>query len=316
MRILRGGGYPRAVVDPKSAPPLRGPARPVDRHVRWCHHPVMDEGEHGAVGEVTRPAVGAWTPPADGTPRPHRRSDQVFGAVLLALWLTWLVLTVVTQTRLVDEPRLRADLAAGRVAAWQLADLVPPEGTVVGWSEGVTVVPRAAGDDGADADPGIGGGNPVVAYRVDGWFAPVRVLDPNGLDNGTGGADATLRAAGVPQVSTMARWSPTLDGRDQWPLWTAAPLVLMTLGAIVVGPAPTRGTRWFWIWQLFVTLGLGVVAYAVLEQIRPVPPPGAPGARRRRRGGWNGVLVAVVTSILVGAGLTALAASTHWLWLL
>lgn len=273
----------------------------------------MSEGEGSPTGTATTPVRGRWTPDADGR-RDPRRSDRVFGVVMVALWVAWLVLTLVTQTRLVTVEQLDADLAAGRIVTWQVVQLQPSEDER-GWSHGVE---HSATDAASRADLGeafSSEGNPAFAYWTDGWFAPARVLDPNGLAVGPPEVAQRLRAAGVPTPDRLDDPTLVFDLRQDWAVWAAAPLLLMFLGSVLIGPPPTRGTRWFWFWQAWVTFGLGVLAYAVWEQLRPASPPGTPGAPPRM-GGWRGVFVALLVSFLVGALADGLVTGTHWLWLI
>lgn len=273
----------------------------------------MSEGDAPGPGSAATRTRGWWTPGPDGW-RDPRRSDRVFGAVMVALWVAWLVLTLVTQTRLVTPDRLDADLAAGRVVTWQVVQLDTSDGGW-SWSRGVPHSATGAASE-ADLDQAFSeAGNPAFAYWTDGWFAPARVLDPNGLVLGPQEVAQRLRAAGVPTVDRLQDPTLAFDLRQNWAAWAAAPLLLMFLGSVLIGPAPTRGNRWFWFWQAWVTFGLGVLAYAVWEQLRPAPPPGSPGAPTRM-GGWRGVLVAVGVSVLVGALADGLVTGTHWLWLL
>ncbi len=273
----------------------------------------MNEGEVSPTGTATTRTPGWWTPGPDGR-RDHRRSDRVFGGVMIALWVAWLVLTLVTQTRFVTPERLDADLAAGRVVTWQVVQLDTSDDNW-SWSSGVQHSPAGATTD-AEIDRALtSSGSPAIAYWTDGWFATSRVLDPNGLWNSTSGAEQRLRAADVPTPDGLHDPTVIFDLRQNWDPWAAAPLLLMFLGSVLIGPAPTRGSRWFWFWQAWVTFGLGVLAYAVWEQVRPAPAPGAPGAPRRM-GGWRGVFVAVGVSVLVGAVADGLVTGTHWLWLI
>ncbi|MBM6402556.1 hypothetical protein [Phycicoccus sonneratiae] len=264
----------------------------------------------GATGTVARPPGG--TTEASG--RVGRlRGDRAFGAVLVALWVAWLVLTLLTQTRLVTSDRLVDDLAAGRVVAWRVVQLdTSDDGRA--WSHGVEYSLTDVTDDvdAAFSEPG----SPAIAYWTDGWFAPARVLDPNGLTVGPPDVRERLLAAGVPTLERLEDApSVTADRRQNWTAWAGAPLLLLTLGSIVGGRAPTRGTRWFWFWQTWVTFGLGVLAYAMLEQLRPAPAPGTVGAPARL-GGWRGLGISILGSLVVAASADLLASNTHWLWLL
>ncbi|QIM22731.1 hypothetical protein G7075_18935 [Phycicoccus sp. HDW14] len=265
-----------------------------------------------ATGSLTAVPRGRWTPGPDGRWDP-RRSDRVFGTVMVALWVAWLVLTLVTQTRLVTPDRLEADLAAGRVVTWQVVQLdTSDEGS--SWSRGVDFAVTVPSIDASVDDAFSAPGSPAIAYWTDGWFAPVRVLDPSGLALGPHEVAQWMRTAGVPTADRLEDPTIVFDRRQNWVVSAAAPLLLMFLGSVLIGPAPTRGTRWFWFWQAWVTFGLGVLAYAVWEQLRPAPRPGTLGAPARM-GGWRGLFVAILVSAIVGALVSALAGSTHWLWL-
>ena len=71
---------------------------------------------------------------------------------------------------------------------------------------------------------------------------------------------------------------------------------LLAFLVVVGGPTPTRGTRWFWIWTLGLTWGLGVVAYAVFELLRPgrtARVVGFTGVPQRRLRGWEGFVLQI-----------------------
>ncbi|QKE83556.1 hypothetical protein [Arthrobacter sp. NEB 688] len=267
----------------------------------------MDEGAKVS----TRSPRGAWTPPVDGSSRPPRRSDRVFGVVMVLLWVAWLVLTGMTQARLVSPDRLRDDLAAGRVTDWRFVD-VQDVGRD-GWAADPAVALPAMRPDGTlDPEQEALGGRPSVEYHVDSVLAPRRIVDPGTLGGGADAEAAVLRAAGVPPAPHVFPFETAGPSREVV-VFAALPLLLMMLVSVGVGPRPTRGSRWFWFWQLWVPLGLGVLAYAVLEQVRPAPALGA--GQRPRRGGWLGLGVAILSGVLVAGVLTTLADATHWLWL-
>lgn len=46
-------------------------------------------------------------------------------------------------------------------------------------------------------------------------------------------------------------------------------ITLLTLLVVVMGPRPGRGTRWFWFWLIGLPFGLGLLALAVFEVLRP-----------------------------------------------
>ena len=43
-------------------------------------------------------------------------------------------------------------------------------------------------------------------------------------------------------------------------------LALVTLSTLILGPAPVRGTRFYWFWVALLPFGLGVVFWLGLER--------------------------------------------------
>lgn len=80
------------------------------------------------------------------------------------------------------------------------------------------------------------------------------------------------------------------------PMVVGVLMSLLSLWAVVAGPRPRYGTRWFWFWLLPASLGLCIAWYAVAELIR------TPDDRRpRRRSGLDGFVTGLVISAGVGA---------------
>lgn len=72
----------------------------------------------------------------------------------------------------------------------------------------------------------------------------------------------------------------------------------VTALTILFGPRPRVGTRWFWIFQLLVPLGIGAAWFAWTELVR------TPHERRpRRRSGFDGFFTMVGLTIAITAGL-------------
>lgn len=82
-----------------------------------------------------------------GSDRGPRRSDRVYGVVLVLLWLAWLVLTALGQQRLVTPAQLTDDLDAGRVIGWEVVALASDE-SGRSWSRTIGIDVPAATDDG------------------------------------------------------------------------------------------------------------------------------------------------------------------------
>ncbi|MGG5257667.1 hypothetical protein [Phycicoccus avicenniae] len=238
---------------------------------------------------------------------PEHTGRRLFGAVLVALWVTFVVLAAANQLRLVTPDRFADDLAQSRVVTWRIITLAGSDDTR-GWAATPQYgVPAALPNGDLDREQPPLGGREALAYFVDSSLSRMRVVDPDRGDPGL--LVARLREAGVP--AALSR--PALDELTAPPSDVAALPALglggLFLAGILVGPAPRRGTRWFWFWQAWVTLGVGVLAYAVLELLRPA----AVGSVTRQRG-WVGFVAAVGASLVLAAALTGLADATHWLW--
>ncbi|WP_299446171.1 hypothetical protein [uncultured Phycicoccus sp.] len=269
----------------------------------------------GESAQAAAPDAAVGPHPGLGSaPRGRRRTDLATGWVMVLLWAAWLVLTAMTQPRLVTPDRLAEDLAAGRVVTWQVVEVRSDRDQMEGWAADITTNPLPL--SGGEADLTAAQlGPPALAYWVDGRVGRMRIVDPAlAAPGGPAPAVDRVRGAGVPEASEMRDVSVVLGLERDWPAWAAGPLGLLFLASVVLGPAPTRGTRWFWFWLVWGTLGLGVLAYAVWEVLRPAPRQGAPGAPRRLRG-WSGLVVAIVGSLVLTGLVDGLADVTHWLWL-
>jgi hypothetical protein len=132
----------------------------------------------------------------------------------------------------------------------------------------------------------------ALAYYVDAWRAPIRIVivapfagaGPDAVD--VHEVIQELEAAGVvPKAEFVPamEWhaNPSAELAQVWGGVTGV-LALMALFAI----RPTRGTRWFWFWLFGAPLGLGILAYAAVECLRPsrTVPTAEGGAQGRLRG--------------------------------
>ena len=247
--------------------------------------------------EVHEAPRGRWT--VDGS---HHRSDRMLGGVVLLVWAAWLVLTAMTQTVSVGTDRLEEDLAAGDVVAWQRVDVAERDQGVGAWAGRIDTMPLD------EADDGTGPGRPAVEYWTDSPL--VRSLVVEGEDF-LREAPARFAQAGVPRVDALPDQGAVRGGPQAWASGLAVLAVVMTLAGLVVGPTPTRGSRWFWFWLLFLPLGLGVLAYAALELVRPSTRPSTAAHPRRLRG-IQGFGLWILGSIVVPVAGAVLGSLTGW----
>lgn len=239
---------------------------------------------------------------------------DVLRLALVVLWLLAAVLAWWTAPRKQSYDQAKADVAAGRVTAYQWGD-------------------RWDGDDpgpwfGVSALQSAGTLGPLFAWRTpDGqvrWTDTVdfdEVTTTGAVDDksysgaGAVGIAQELRAAGLEhRGGDVDSPGPVVAG-------IGFVLAAIFLGTVVAGPAPVLGTRWFWFWLVSLApLGLGLLFW--LARDRPwsrsavpapavpapaVPAPAAPApaagrAERRDRGilGFAiGVLAAILISILL-----------------
>lgn len=92
-----------------------------------------------------------------------------------------------------------------------------------------------------------------------------------------------------PPAGDLISWRGRLQGIS---------IVLALTGAVLViaGPAPVRGTRWYWWWMLlFVPYGLGLVLW--LFRDRPWANAEETSADRDR--GWFGLVTALLSNFAV-----------------
>lgn len=234
----------------------------------------------------------------------------VLAVLLLGGWVVWAASTYQSQLRVVGVDTFHDDLAAGHVIAFRAASNVRHDSTwLPDGSPDLVDLPATHEDGTLDREQGFTSEPPpTVVYWTGSAVGAVRVVD---LAHGSvESADALiqeLRDAGVPPAGPANDWPG--DQADLWGLAT----VLLALVAVVRGPAPTRGTRWFWFWTLGATWALGVVAHAVLELVRPraalpaasveTAPVSASQASEEepdpRLRWWAGLLLALVGSFLI-----------------
>lgn len=288
---------------------------------------VAGEGSDTVVTHDDRPSVTTSAPWLAGVRLALARvpRKQVLGAALVLLWAAWLIALWVSQPRIVPPSQLDADLEQGQVTGYAVVVLVEePSGYFVATGR---VELRQGPDDARDSlgAPGEdswsqGTGRLTIAYWVDSNVADVRALDPDQTFPGDLDTIADrLDAAGIEDRTTSLTYSTFTDG-----VWRfEGALMLAGLFAVIAGPRPGRGNRWFWFWLLGLPFGLGVLALAVLEFLRPPqlvvisePPREAAvgdgdvahepratasdqGVTPKRLSGWTGFWVGILGGILV-----------------
>ncbi|MGL5866179.1 MAG: hypothetical protein ACRCYX_09965 [Dermatophilaceae bacterium] len=235
--------------------------------------------------------------------RERRAWCVAIGVVLVAAWVAWATLAWQSQPRVVGLAHLDADLAAGRVTSYAVVAEVHLEDA---WPAGRSPRFGPAGTT-WPAQPQ----NHRVVWVVDSALAPVRTLDPaRSLDD----ADTGPGAAARPDARAVGRLvAERVRPVDAGTLNDAAGradglAILLGVSAfllVVVGPSPTRGTRWCWFWVCWMSLGVGVVGYAVAELLRPRAVSDADRPPGRAAGGV-GVGLAMVGSALVSLALAGL----------
>ncbi|RKN19943.1 hypothetical protein D7147_13580 [Micromonospora musae] len=218
---------------------------------------------------------------------------QVLRVVLLVLWICWAASSWWSAPRQASTARARADLSAGRMVSYQWA---------AGW------------DNTADwswaEDRGLwlsGRAGPLFVWRTGDWRVHYAEFDRDFTGpTEPGSFDATqysgAEAAAFDQLLQSAELDRRWQGMDSPPPLgnLAALLMLGLLTVLVLGPAPARGTRWFWFWVLTgVPFGLGLIWWLGRERpwhpAEPAPPTAV--GRDPRDRWYAGLLIGIATSI-------------------
>lgn len=193
----------------------------------------------------------------DNAPRKSRavstvdRSSRWWSALRLVMVLLWLVAAVAawwTAPREQSYDKAHADAAAGRVTAFQWGDH---------WNS--TNAGRWFGTPGLQQSSSQLGS--FFAWKTsDGrwyWtdtttFTQVEApIDDDGYSGpGAAGIAQQLRVAGVEQRGGTLPLGASITAGITFLL------AVVTLGVVLAGPPPRRGTRWFWFWLIYLTSAL------------------------------------------------------------
>ncbi len=280
-----------------------------------CQHAGMAvAGVDGNTREVSR--VQVWAEAA----RPF------VGVLVIGLWIVWAVVAWRVEPRSVDAEQLRSDIASGRVLTYRVtgeahsSNAWLPSATGDGWDTlGLDVATGLPNQDPSQA-PATG-----VVYWVDAPFAQTRFFDANNVNSSLAADHAPasyeglvreLRAAGVPLESRGLDRLPNQSAAFLWG-WAA---ILLGFGSVLLVYRPTRVTRWGWLWLVYLLpFGLGLVALAVNELVRPAPPAppqldddGEPREPRIR--GGRALLVGLALGLLVSVVAGEVSQSIDSLW--
>lgn len=282
----------------------------------FCHHAGVT-----VVGDDRDARVSA------GTRQWLERARPIVGVLVIGLWLVWAVLAWWVEPRSVDVEQLRADIASGQIVTYRVTGTDrsergwPPSATADGWDtlgldEG-TGLPSS--EPGSAAVTGI-------QYWVEGSYAQTRHLAASTSPVPWQNLVGEMRAAGVP-VAAPPGYQPLHGDIPFGPGWAA---ILLGLGGVLLVYRPTRVTRWGWLWlTAMVPFGLGLVALAVGELVRPSTRAGgperagtqeqvqeqAPPVPEQRLRGGRAFLLALPVGILVSVTAGELSRSVDALWM-
>lgn len=237
---------------------------------------------------VPGPAVGAdaW--------RDWRATGLVaarWGLVLL--WLIWAGLAWWTAPRPVDPAQARADAEANRVTSvvraetwgarrgfWGFGRLpeLRPDGGLLVWTTTSGQQRYAAPAHGGDPADLIGFGSSGGSPETDRLAADL--LAAQARSTGATLEHAALASAGNGLGGILA---------------------LFMLAMLIAGPAPVRGTRFYWFWVTLLPFGSGVLWWLAVER----PWSGRP-APKTRQNGLNGFAVLFLVSFAIYAAVLGL----------
>ena len=226
----------------------------------------------------------------------------VLRLVLVLLWLLGAATTWWSAPRKQSYDQARADVAAGRVTAYQWGDRWDGDG------------PRSW--FGAAALKSSGTLGPLFVWRTaDGrthWIDTANV----GQVTTTGAVDETSYsgqgAVGIAQdIRAAGLEDRSGDVESLGPLltWIGIVLTVVFLGVLVAGPAPTLGTRWFWFWLVYIApLGLGLLFWLARDHpwSHSTAPAASSGGAKQRDRGILGLGIGLLATILVSVLLAVL----------
>ncbi|MDF2090961.1 hypothetical protein P0Y31_01260 [Knoellia sp. 3-2P3] len=224
----------------------------------------------------------------------------------------WALLAWRVEPRSVGVEQLRDDIASGRILLYRVTGTErseapwPPSGTADGWDTLALDETTGLPSRGVNRVPATG-----IIYWVDAPFAQTRHVDAVQASVPWENLVGELRAGGVPLEAPGIDDPQLYDDVAFWPGWAA---IVLGLGSVLTVYRPTRVTRWGWLWfTAVVPLGLGLVALAVGELVRPAGAPGEEHEHRLR--GGRAFLLAWALNVLVVVAAGQLSRSLDALWM-
>jgi hypothetical protein len=238
-------------------------------------------------GRCDNDGVSSSAPVAAAGQLPRTWGFARIGLVLL--WVLAAGLSWWTSPQEESYDQAGKDLAAGRVAAYQWGDrwddqnqqrwFGSPELTSSGSTLGPLFVWRTTD----------GRVHWVDAERFDEVDA---VNDGRWSGPGAAALGREVEARGAGSQELTVGWVSAAVA------WSGVALGLTFLGVVIWGPAPARGTRWFWFWVgALVPFGLGLLFW--LARDRPWARSAVPDGRSRD-GGLAGFAIGFLSSIFLG----------------
>jgi hypothetical protein len=232
-------------------------------------------------------------------------------ALVLLLWLVAAATNWWIAPRQSTYEQARADIAAGRVAAYQWGDRWENHNSRW-WFPDTTM--RSSGTLGPLFTWQTGDGR--VHWTDSGDFEQVTrtgtVDEKNYAGVGAVGLGQDLLAAG------LEGRSGDLDPLGGIIIGVGTVLVLTFLGVLLAGPEPVLGTRWFWFWLVCTApYGLGLLFWTVRDRpwTRAEPPVPEGGRTPRRDRGFLGLCIGVLSTMVISLLLFALNAVLGDRWI-
>jgi hypothetical protein len=224
------------------------------------------------------------------------RSDLLVAARwgLVALWLIWAGLAWWTAPRPVDPAQAGADIAANRVTSVLRAETWDGQR---GFWWGFGALPQVRPDGGLLIWTTTSGQQRYAAPAHGGDPADLIGFGSSGYSPETDRLAADLRAAQARTTGATFEHATLASAANGLGLVLALVMLVM----LIAGPAPARGTRFYWFWVMWLPLGSGVLWWLAVE--RPWsrrPPP------KTRQNGLGGLALLFLVTVAAHLALFAL----------
>lgn len=236
--------------------------------------------------------------PAGSTPW-WKSSRRIIGIVLVALWVVLAAWSIWASPHQSSASRLREQVAAGSVTGWRFTDQQPS------WSGDVnSPLSGWPGTDERSVDANAAG---ILVWSDSTYrqhWIPISALSGMVAEPGSDGLGASIQAW-LGREFTEHHGADVINGNAGLPTPVSVArlaLLLVGLAGICGGVRPQIGNRWYWFWMCGITLGVGLLAYAVFECLRD------PKARTGRFGGGTGFLTMIAGSLAMSLVLSLLSA--------